>query len=158
MYYIWNLHPSQGELKMPYMNRRKSFRHAGLGSLAAVGLASQLLPHLHTDDHDHKEGSPAHSLSGSGDNPFAVATYSFWRFRRGLCLPIEKCIDEAARMSPEQPYTVSHSFLFILFLLPWPDLELTTHGLGIRCSEKQTDVSPFCHQKCLKSPNFAYGC
>jgi sugar phosphate isomerase/epimerase len=28
----------------------------------------------------------------------AVSTYSFWRFKEGLKLPIEKCLDEAARM------------------------------------------------------------
>jgi len=31
-------------------------------------------------------------------NRIAVATYSFWRFKQGLKLPIETCIDEAARM------------------------------------------------------------
>ncbi|MBN1807006.1 MAG: sugar phosphate isomerase/epimerase [Sedimentisphaerales bacterium] len=31
-------------------------------------------------------------------NPIAVSTYSFWRFKEGLKLPIERCIDEAARM------------------------------------------------------------
>jgi sugar phosphate isomerase/epimerase len=31
-------------------------------------------------------------------NPIAVATYSFWRFKEGLKMPIETCIDEAARM------------------------------------------------------------
>ena len=31
-------------------------------------------------------------------NPIAVSTYSFWRFKDGLKLPIETCIDEAARM------------------------------------------------------------
>ena len=31
-------------------------------------------------------------------NRIAVSTYSFWRFKEGLKLPIESCIDEAARM------------------------------------------------------------
>jgi len=31
-------------------------------------------------------------------NPIAVSTYSFWRFKKKLKLPIETCIDEAARM------------------------------------------------------------
>ncbi len=31
-------------------------------------------------------------------NPIAVSTYSFWRFKRDLKLPIETCIDEAAEM------------------------------------------------------------
>jgi L-ribulose-5-phosphate 3-epimerase len=33
-----------------------------------------------------------------GGNRIAVATYSFWRFKEGLKLPIETCMDEAARM------------------------------------------------------------
>lgn len=39
--------------------------------------------------------SPAQTLRG---NPIAVSTYSFWRFKDGLKMPIETCIDEAARM------------------------------------------------------------
>ena len=31
-------------------------------------------------------------------NPIAVSTYSFWRFKRNLKLPIEECIDQAAEM------------------------------------------------------------
>jgi sugar phosphate isomerase/epimerase len=31
-------------------------------------------------------------------NPISVSTYSFWRFKKGLKLPIETCIEEAARM------------------------------------------------------------
>jgi len=31
-------------------------------------------------------------------NPIAVSTYSFWRFKKGMKMPIEKCIDEAARL------------------------------------------------------------
>jgi sugar phosphate isomerase/epimerase len=31
-------------------------------------------------------------------DPIAVSTYSFWRFKDGLKLPIEQCIDEAAEM------------------------------------------------------------
>ncbi len=43
------------------------------------------------------------STAGSGrrpgrGNPIAVSTYSFWRFKDGLKLPIEQCIDEAAEM------------------------------------------------------------
>lgn len=35
---------------------------------------------------------------GVRGNPIAVSTYSFWRFKDGLKMPIETCIDEAARM------------------------------------------------------------
>ncbi len=31
-------------------------------------------------------------------NPIAVSTYSFWRFKQGMKMPIVACIDEAARM------------------------------------------------------------
>ncbi len=31
-------------------------------------------------------------------NRIAVSTYSFWRFKKDLKLPIETCIDEAAQM------------------------------------------------------------
>jgi len=34
----------------------------------------------------------------TGSNPIAVSTYSFWRFKQDLKLPIETCIDEAAAM------------------------------------------------------------
>jgi len=34
-------------------------------------------------------------------NPIAVATYSFWRFKQGMKMPIETCIDEAARLGFE---------------------------------------------------------
>jgi L-ribulose-5-phosphate 3-epimerase len=42
-------------------------------------------------------------MIGSAEKPahhnrIAVSTYSFWRFKEGLKLPIETCIDEAARM------------------------------------------------------------
>jgi L-ribulose-5-phosphate 3-epimerase len=48
-------------------------------------------------------GRAAEKASGSQPapqrgNPIAVSTYSFWRFKDGLKMPIETCIDEAARM------------------------------------------------------------
>ena len=41
--------------------------------------------------------SSADKTSSRG-NPIAVSTYSFWRFKDDSKLPIETCIDEAARM------------------------------------------------------------
>ncbi|MBA4106031.1 MAG: xylose isomerase [Pirellula sp.] len=41
--------------------------------------------------------SAAPQLPARG-NPIAVSTYSFWRFKDDAKLPIETCIDEAARM------------------------------------------------------------
>lgn len=40
---------------------------------------------------------PVEQASARG-NPIAVSTYSFWRFKEDSKLPIETCIDEAARM------------------------------------------------------------
>jgi len=43
--------------------------------------------------------SRSKSTSGARrGNPIAVATYSFWRFKDGMKMPMEKCIDEAARL------------------------------------------------------------
>ncbi len=48
-------------------------------------------------------GRAAERTSGASSathrgNPIAVSTYSFWRFKQGLKMPIETCIDEAARL------------------------------------------------------------
>jgi len=48
-------------------------------------------------------GQAADNSSGGASgmrrgNPIAVSTYSFWRFKDGMKMPIEQCIDEAARM------------------------------------------------------------
>lgn len=49
------------------------------------------------------QGAPAASSVADDSasrrgNPIAVSTYSFWRFKEDSKLPIETCIDEAARM------------------------------------------------------------
>lgn len=41
---------------------------------------------------------PVRPTATMGRNRIGVSTYSFWRFRDDSKLPIEKCIDEAARM------------------------------------------------------------
>jgi sugar phosphate isomerase/epimerase len=41
--------------------------------------------------------SPGSKSPGRG-NPIAVSTYSFWRFKDDSKVPVEQCIDEAARM------------------------------------------------------------
>ncbi len=43
------------------------------------------------------QASGQEKAAGRG-NPIAVSTYSFWRFKDGLQMPITECIDEAARM------------------------------------------------------------
>jgi L-ribulose-5-phosphate 3-epimerase len=57
---------------------------AALAGVSAAGCATQ-------------KASAAESKTQRG-NRIAVATYSFWRFKEGLKMPIETCIDEAARM------------------------------------------------------------
>ena len=39
--------------------------------------------------------------AGRRGNPIAVSTYSFWRFKDGMKMPIERCIEEAARLGFE---------------------------------------------------------
>lgn len=43
------------------------------------------------------QGKPV-PLSQRRGNPIAVSTYSFWRFKDDSKVPVEQCIDEAARM------------------------------------------------------------
>jgi len=66
---------------------RRGFMKAAAGVSGGLGLGA--LPA------GRAAGAPKQSGRG---NPIAVSTYSFWRFKEGLKLPIERCIDEAARM------------------------------------------------------------
>lgn len=70
--------------------KRRTFLARSVAATAALGLTSC--------------SSTAQTFAGEGvvksrrPNPIAVSTYSFWRFKRNLKLPIETCIEEAARM------------------------------------------------------------
>ena len=70
--------------------KRRTFLSRSVAMSAALGLGSY--------------SSVSKTFAGHNDaeshrpNPIAVSTYSFWRFKRGMKMPIEKCIDEAARM------------------------------------------------------------
>ncbi len=70
--------------------KRRTFLGRSVAATAALGLTSF--------------SSTAQTFAGEGvaqsrrPNPIAVSTYSFWRFKRNLKLPIETCIEEAARM------------------------------------------------------------
>lgn len=66
---------------------------AALGAGALSGRASG-----GSQERDSKDGDKGETRKSFRGNPIAVSTYSFWRFKRGLKLPIETCIDEAARM------------------------------------------------------------
>jgi L-ribulose-5-phosphate 3-epimerase len=66
---------------------RRAFVAGSLGLLAGASAASHAAEKV--------TESPAQVQRG---NPIAVSTYSFWRFKDGLKMPIETCIDEAAHM------------------------------------------------------------
>jgi len=70
--------------------KRRTFLSRSVAATAALGVGSL--------------SSTSQTFAGQGatesrrPNPIAVSTYSFWRFKKNLKLPIETCIDEAARM------------------------------------------------------------
>jgi len=75
---------------------RRGFLAGAVGAAAGLVAASCSLG-------QSERGRFASGKGGSGGrsgrgNPIAVSTYSFWRFKRDLKLPIESCIEEAARM------------------------------------------------------------
>ncbi|MCX5644961.1 MAG: sugar phosphate isomerase/epimerase [Phycisphaerae bacterium] len=66
---------------------RRAFMAGSMAVLAGANVAS------------HAAGKPSESPAQvQRGNPIAVSTYSYWRFKDGLKMPIETCIDEAARM------------------------------------------------------------
>jgi len=65
---------------------RRAFMAGSVAALLGAGAAG----------HGAEKPSGAAAKTPRG-NPIAVSTYSFWRFKDGLKLPIEKCLDEAAR-------------------------------------------------------------
>ena len=70
--------------------KRRTFLNHSVTATAAIGLAA-----FSTDSQTFAGQTKAQSHR---PNPIAVSTYSFWRFKKNLKMPIEKCIDEAARM------------------------------------------------------------
>ncbi len=70
--------------------KRRTFLTRSVAAIAALGLTSF--------------SSNTRTLAGESTtksrrpNPMAVSTYSFWRFKKNLKLPIETCIEEATRM------------------------------------------------------------
>jgi L-ribulose-5-phosphate 3-epimerase len=70
--------------------KRRTFLSRSVAATAAFGLGTlSSTPQTAVGQDAKKKQRP---------NPIAVSTYSFWRFKKGLKLPIETCIDEAARM------------------------------------------------------------
>ena len=79
---------------MQSINRRTFL--ANTAAVAAFGSAASL-----SSGASSKPNSASDSVSAEKSyhpNRIAVSTYSFWRFKEDLKLPIETCIDEAARM------------------------------------------------------------
>ena len=74
---------------------RRTFLTGSIAAASAFLLASEMSSRIPT-------GQVAKAAETSGKshrrNPIAVSTYSFWRFKKNMKMPIEKCIDEAARM------------------------------------------------------------
>ncbi|QDT72317.1 sugar phosphate isomerase/epimerase family protein [Lacipirellula limnantheis] len=68
-------------------SRRQFFAQTAIAAGASAAIAAKA-------DEAQQPVTPA---PGRG-NPIAVSTYSFWRFKEDAKLPIETCIDEAARM------------------------------------------------------------
>jgi len=73
-------------------------RRAFIVGAAAAGCGVSLLSAGQTLQAKPAETAETHTRGPSRGNPIAVSTYSFWRFKKGLKLPIEQCIDKAAAM------------------------------------------------------------
>jgi L-ribulose-5-phosphate 3-epimerase len=76
--------------------KRRTFIARSLAGAAAFGLTSC----SDTGADGEQARGPERGTTGKVHraNRIAVSTYSFWRFKRNLKLPIETCIDEAADM------------------------------------------------------------
>jgi sugar phosphate isomerase/epimerase len=73
-------------------------RRAFVVGAAAAGCGASLLSAGQTLRAKPVEKAETRARRRGRGNPIAVSTYSFWRFKKGLKLPIERCIDEAAAM------------------------------------------------------------
>ena len=76
--------------------KRRTFLVRSVGAAAGLGLAGCLSSQLSDSRPSTAASGPAQRSHRS--NRMAVSTYSFWRFKEGLKLPIETCIDQAAEM------------------------------------------------------------
>ena len=72
---------------MDIVNRRSFLAGTG-AALAGAAISTPTLG----------QSSGAGKKAAGRGNPIAVSTYSFWRFKEGMKMPIVDCIDEAARM------------------------------------------------------------
>lgn len=76
--------------------KRRTFLAHFVTAAATLGLAR--CSSGRASDARTSTATPGGAEKSHRPNPIAVSTYSFWRFKRGLKLPIETCINEAADM------------------------------------------------------------
>ena len=69
---------------------RRAFMAGSVAALAGIGVTGRAA--------EKSAGAGPGDAGVRRGNPIAVSTYSFWRFKDDLKLPIEMCIDEATRM------------------------------------------------------------
>ena len=76
--------------------KRRTFIARSVAAVATLGLTS----HSSGQRRNERTTAAKAELTRKSHRPnrIAVSTYSFWRFKKGLKLPIETCIDEAAEM------------------------------------------------------------
>jgi L-ribulose-5-phosphate 3-epimerase len=70
--------------------KRRTFLSRSVAATAALGLGSLIS--------ESQTFAGQSSTEPHRPNHIALSTYSFWRFKDGLKMPIEDCIDETARM------------------------------------------------------------
>ena len=89
------------------MKRRTFLRSTGSAAVASGVLAAATTASTPTAARAQAAAAPEGSAGDAGKgkakasgkgNPIGVSTYSYWGFRKKEYRPIEKCIDEAARM------------------------------------------------------------
>ncbi|GAI78732.1 unnamed protein product, partial [marine sediment metagenome] len=81
---------------MKSMKRRTFLAHSTAAAASILGLTSRSYSGIANEQ--PVVGKLDSAQKSRQPNRIAVSTYSFWRFKKGLKLPIETCIDEAAEM------------------------------------------------------------
>ena len=78
---------------MANIERRTFLAGTAVAAASALGLTSCAQPGT-----AEKTASLSSAQKSARPNPIAVATYSFWRFKKDLKMPIETCVELAAEM------------------------------------------------------------
>lgn len=81
---------------MESMKRRTFLAHSTAAAASVLGLTSCSYSGIPNELTAVGKTNP--TQKSRRPNRIAVSTYSFWRFKKGLKLPIETCIDESAEM------------------------------------------------------------